>query len=60
MSRPSRRTGMHCTRTRSFEPSAVRVGLDDLARAPAPREQRPLDLVDDGADEVLRVVRLAR
>ena len=37
----------------------VRVGLDELARPPAAREQRPLDLVDDGADEVLRIVGLA-
>ena len=38
----------------------VRVGLDELARPPRAREQRPLDLVDDGADEVLRIVGLAR
>ena len=59
ISRPARRTGMHCTRTRSLAPIACVSASTELAVAPRPREQRPLDLVDDGADEVLRVVGLA-
>src|SRR3974390_3065176 len=35
------------------------VALHDPARAPATGKQRALDLVDDRADELLRVVRLA-
>ena len=36
----------------------VRVGLHQLARPPRAGEQRPLDLVDHRADEVLRIVGL--
>ncbi len=40
-------------------PEHGRVGAHDVTRAPAPRDERTLHLVDDGADEVLGVVRLA-
>ncbi len=56
---PRRRPGYTCTRTRSFDPSAAVSAAHDVTRAPAARDERALHLVDDGADEVLRVVRLA-
>ena len=59
INRPARRTGMPCTRTRSLAPIAWVSASTISPDAPAAREQRPLDLVDDGADEVLRVVGLA-
>src|SRR6266542_3343918 len=34
------------------------VPTDDLAAAPGPRDERPLDLVHHGADEVARIERL--
>ena len=55
-----RRAGPGCTaRARAPSRRSRACRPRRLARAPAAREQRPLDLVDDGADEVLRVVGLA-
>ena len=58
MSRSSRRTGMHLHAHAVLRAERGGVAATIVARPPAPRVQRPLDLVDDGADEVLRVVRL--
>ena len=41
-----------------LRPECRRITADDVSRPPASRVQGPFHLVDDGADEILRVIRL--